>query len=89
MNAPLMTLAAIAAVGLLFVVMPVVTDVYLRFRARRTVGCPETGLAAEVQIDARRAAATAIPGPARLRVVACSLWPERAGCAQKCLAHAR
>jgi hypothetical protein len=80
------TLLAIALVGVVFVVLPIVLDVYYRFRDRRIVRCPETGGDAEVGVDAWHAAATAIPGPPRLHVTACTLWPERAHCAERCVA---
>jgi hypothetical protein len=50
--------------------------------------CPETGETAKVQIDAPRAAASAIPGRPELHIAECSRWPERRGCAQDCLAAA-
>jgi hypothetical protein len=88
MAAPLITIAAILGVALVYVLLPIVADVFVRVRGRRTVGCVETGLVAEVKLDARHAALTAIPGPPALRVKDCSLWPERAGCAQECVAQA-
>jgi hypothetical protein len=83
------TLIAIAAVGVLFVVLPVATDVYLRFRGRRKVTCPETHGAVEVSVDAWHAAATALPGPPRMYVTDCTRWPERERCGQTCMADAR
>jgi hypothetical protein len=88
MAAPWITLAGIAALALGYVIAPIVADVFFRFRGRRTVRCPETGLAAEVEIDARHAALTAVPGPPEVRVAACSFWPERGACEQACLTHA-
>ncbi len=84
MAAPWMTLLAIAALGVLYVLVPIVADTFARYRRGRTLRCPETRDEARVQIDARHAALTAIPGPPELRVEACSLWPERAGCTQSC-----
>jgi hypothetical protein len=89
MTAPLTTLIAIAALGLVYVVVPIVGDVFFRFRRRRMVRCPATGLTAEIAIDARHAALTAVPGPPEVRVARCSLWPDRGDCEQKCLAAAR
>ncbi len=88
MTAPWLTLTGILALGLLYVVAPIVIDAFIRFRRRRIVRCPETGLGAEIALDARHAALTAIPGPPRMRVTACSLWPEREGCAQACVTPA-
>jgi len=81
------TLMLIAAIGLLYVVLPVAIEAFFRFRGRRGVTCPRTGVTAEVTIDAWHAAATAVPGPSRLHATDCSLWPEHAGCAQNCLDH--
>jgi hypothetical protein len=88
MSAPWITLAAMAALALGYVVAPIMAEVFFRFRGRRTVRCPETGLTAAVEIDARHAALSAIPGPPEVRVAECSLWPDRAGCEQKCAAQA-
>ena len=89
MSALLITLLAIAGVAFAYVLVPIAMDTFWRYRSRRMLYCPETGLAADVQIDARHAALTAIPGPPELRVEGCSLWPGRSGCEQACLrAHA-
>lgn len=87
MGTPWIILAAIAALAVAYVVVPVMVDAFLRFRRGQTVRCPETGLMAQVSIDARRAALTAVPGPPTVRVADCSLWPERHGCEEKCVAH--
>src|SRR5262245_38424002 len=84
MAAPWITLAAMAALALGYVFAPVMVGDFFEFRGRRTVRCPETGLTAAVEIDARHAALSAVPGPPKVRVAACSLWPDRAGCAQRC-----
>lgn len=81
-------LMAIVGIGLIYVVLPIMADVYFRFRRPRVVRCPENGLAAEVQVDAWHAAATAIPGPPGQHVADCSRWPEHARCKQDCLSHA-
>jgi hypothetical protein len=86
MSAPFITLLAIAGLAVGYVLLPIVADTYSRYRRRRALRCPETGLVADVQVDARHAAATAIPGPPELRVQDCSLWPDRRGCEQSCLA---
>jgi hypothetical protein len=85
MMTPWVTLLAIAMLAMVYVVVPVVGDVFARYRRRRTLRCPETGTDASVQIDARHAALTAIPGPPELRVEDCSLWPERKGCQERCV----
>jgi hypothetical protein len=85
MNHPWIVLAAVLAVALLYVLIPLVTDTFRRFRSARMLRCPETGGQAEVAIDASRAALTAAVGRPQLRAEDCSLWPERAGCQQACL----
>lgn len=85
MLTPMTLVMVIVAIGAVYVVLPIALDAYFRFRDARTVACPETGLAEEVQLDAWHAAATAVPGPARLYVAHCTRWPEQAGCKQECL----
>jgi hypothetical protein len=58
---------------------------FSRFPGRRNVLCPETGRFATIRIRALRAAATSLLDDPRLRVSDCSQWPERQGCAQRCI----
>jgi len=85
MASPWILVAAILAIALLYVLVPVVTDAFRRFRTRRMLRCPETGTGAEVGIDASKAALSSAFGPPVLRVKDCSLWPERKDCEQDCL----
>lgn len=87
MNNPWLLLAAISALGVVYVLVPVVVEAFLRFRARRGLLCPESEMNAEVGVDARRAAVGAAVGRPLLRVKTCSLWPERGGCTRSCLPH--
>jgi hypothetical protein len=87
MKQPLLLLAAIAALGLVYVIFPVVTDAFMNYRKRRNLTCPEEKKAASIQIDAKIAALTAAQGKLQLRVRDCSLWPEKRDCAQRCLAQ--
>lgn len=77
-------LAVIAAVGLIYVLMPVAADTYARLRSPQQVTCPETNDPATVQVAARRAALSAAVGANRVRIGNCSKWPERGDCAQGC-----
>jgi hypothetical protein len=86
MTGPWILLLAIAATAIVYVLLPIVASVFARYRKPRIVRCPETGVTAEIQVDARHAAATAVPGPPELRVADCSQWPDRKGCDQACLA---
>jgi hypothetical protein len=84
-SAPFLTVLAIAGVAVLYVLLPIAGDVFTRYRRRRALRCPETGLVADVRIDARHAALTAMSGSPALRVADCSLWPGRKGCAEACV----
>ncbi len=85
MTAPWILLAAIAALAVVYVLLPVIGAVFARFRAPRALACPEAGTRAEVAADAGWAAFTAAFTRPVLRIKRCSLWPGRSGCAQKCL----
>jgi hypothetical protein len=85
MTMPWLTLFGIVAIGVFYVLMPIFMGVYTRYRRTRWIRCPETAGPAKIGVDAFHAAVTAIPGPPHVRVVECSLWPERAGCAQSCV----
>jgi hypothetical protein len=52
------------------------------------VHCPETGRRVHVRLDATLAALTAVPGPAKLMMTECELWPERQHCEQLCAERA-
>lgn len=85
MNGPLLLIVVIVATGLLFVVAPVVTYIYARYRNGKVLSCPETHGTAEVTLNAHRAALAAAFGKPIIRVKRCSLWPEKRGCAEKCI----
>lgn len=85
MSAPWIVIAAIAALAVAYVLVPVVGAIFLRFRAARELTCPETGKSATVGADARWAAFTAAFRHPVLRVKNCSLWPGRKGCEQGCV----
>lgn len=85
MSAPWIVLAAIVALAVAYVLLPVVAAVFLRFRGTRELACPETGATAKVGADARWAALTAAFRHPVLRVKNCSLWPGRRGCEENCL----
>lgn len=65
----------------------VTTRAYLKWRGRRVITCPETQGPAAVDVAARHAALAASLGKTRLELSHCSLWPEREGCGQACLAQ--
>ena len=78
-------IAPIAALGTLYVVIPVATDAYRRFRGAKAVTCPETRAPAEIRLDLNRAAISSAFGPPQLTVTRCSRWPERHYCDQACV----
>lgn len=81
---PWTLLAGLALVAVVFVLVPVAGGVYLRLRGLRLLRCPETRMPAAVGLDAAYAAWTAAFRRPLLRVRSCTLWPRRAGCAQRC-----
>jgi hypothetical protein len=85
MKIPLITMSAIIALAVLFVLLPVVVHAFQRYRKKRVLRCPETGGLAEVDIDAPRAAFSSAFGKPLLRVKNCSLWPKRKGCGEDCV----
>jgi hypothetical protein len=86
MEIPLAILiTATIVIGFFYVVFPFTHDVYSRFRYRKVVRCPETHGLAEVKLNARWAALTAIFRNPVLRVENCSLWPKKKGCAESCV----
>lgn len=85
MDHPFIVIAALCALSLVYVLAPVAAEAFARYRKARNVICPEHAAAAEIGIDARHAAWSAVAGKKRLRVRQCSLWPEKYGCAQHCV----
>ena len=66
------------AMGVLF------AGLYVRYRGKRIVTCPETNAPVGAEINAALAAGTWMVTQPRFVVTACSRWPERAGCDQAC-----
>jgi hypothetical protein len=85
MQAPFLVILAVVALGLLYVVVPVVVGTYRRFAGTKIPTCPATHAIAAVDLDATHAALTAAIGAPKLRVKNCSRWPEHRGCAQECV----
>src|SRR6476661_7726120 len=86
MDYPILVILAVLGIGLVLVVLPVVLTTLSEKKQPITAVCPETGRHATVRLDAGRAARGAAVGRLTLRAESCSLWPEKSGCAQKCLA---
>jgi hypothetical protein len=62
-------------------------DAWRETRGKRVIVCPETGTCEAVAIDRRTAVTTSLAGSERLKLSACTRWPERAGCGEECLAQ--
>ena len=78
-------IAGLVALALYFVIAPVVTNTYRRYRNRKTIICPDTGQIVEVDLKAVRASLMSTLGKHSVRVKWCSLWPRKKGCAQECV----
>jgi hypothetical protein len=79
-----MILVALLGLTAIAVVIPIVSDTFLRYRAKRVVRCPVENTNARVLVNAPIAALTSVLGMPKLRIERCSLWPDRADCAQRC-----
>ena len=85
MYTPLITIAAIVAAGILFVLAPVAIDTYRRYRNRKVVICPENHKFAEVELKAGRAGLMSAFGKSKLAVKWCSRWTAKKGCDEECV----
>jgi hypothetical protein len=85
MNRVFLLIISTVLLGTAYIVAPVLSDNYRRYRGRKTVVCPETGQLAELELKARRASLLSALGTRWLRVRRCSLWPRNKGCAQHCV----
>jgi hypothetical protein len=85
MNRVYLLIGGIVCLGSIYVIAPIVTDSYRRYRNRRTVICPETGQIAEVDLKAVQASLISALGKHWVRVKWCSLWPRKKGCAEECV----
>lgn len=81
---PLIIIVALVVAG---VAGWLIGRIYFRYRGTRLVTCPETHLAAAVEMDAARAAVAKVAGEGGVRLRSCSRWPERQDCGQECLAQ--
>jgi len=81
---PLLVIAGIICLSIIFVYAPVFVDAYRRLRYRKVVRCPHTHGFAEVDIKAGVGALGTAFGHPVVRVKKCSLWPKRKGCDEQC-----
>jgi hypothetical protein len=87
MHTALIILLAVAAVGVVYVLLPIGMDTYARLRGPRVVTCPDTHAFVEVDLDARFAALTSLRGKPALRIKQCARWQDAQlrSCGQECL----
>jgi len=78
-------IAAVVALGLYFIIVPVVVSAYRSYRSRKTIICPESRQIAEVELKAVHASLMSALGKHWVRVKWCSLWPGKKGCAEECV----
>ena len=76
-------LVALLGLTVVAVVIPIASDTFLRYRRKRVVRCPVENTNARVLVNAPIAALTSVLGMPKLRIERCSLWPDRADCAQR------
>ena len=87
MNRIFWLIFGVTLLGTAYVVRPVMTDTYRRYRGRKIVVCPETGQIAEIELNAKEATLLSALGNLWLRVKWCSLWPRQERCAEDCLTN--
>jgi hypothetical protein len=85
MDSAMIYLVLLLAVVTVAIVGFYAVRIYLRYRGKGVVYCPETGKPVAVEIDAAHAALTFTHGIPELRLNSCTRWPERAGCGQECV----
>ena len=73
------------AVVFLIYRLAIALRLYLQFRGKRLVACPENLQMTAVSVDAGSLALQSLTGIPRVRVNECSRWPERKNCGQECL----
>ena len=81
-----LSVLAVSAVGLFAIVCLIVLLAPDRFlTARRVLTCPETSQSVAVRLAIGDRIRSLLAGRERLRIRACSRWPEREACGQECL----
>ena len=78
-----LVLAAITLMAILYVVVPAWLSASRYFRGAKLVCCPVVGAGASVVVG-RAGLAEALGRRSLRRISACSFWPRRDCCAQRC-----
>lgn len=79
-------LLGIVVIAALYVVLPVAATTFSHYRRAWRLRCPADGAAAQIVIDAPRAALGEALGRPTLQIAHCSLWTKLRLCKQECLA---
>lgn len=85
MSTPLLLIASIISLAMLYVLLPQFLGVYLRYRKPKRIACPEKHETATVGIVSHRAALTSLFDSEQRRVKNCSLWSDDRSCNMACL----
>jgi nucleotide-binding universal stress UspA family protein len=83
---PWVILLGIVIIAALYVVLPVAATAFSHYRRAWRLRCPADGTAAQIVIDAPRAALGEALGRPTREVAQCSRWPKLRLCKQECLA---
>ena len=78
-------LIGVVLMALMYVALPVAAATFSYYRRAWRLRCPAEGTAAQLVIDAPRAALGESLGRPARQVARCSLWPKLALCKQECL----
>jgi hypothetical protein len=81
---PWLILVGLVVIAVVFVALPVGLSMSTGYRRWKIVPCPATYRPAAILVG-RAGLAEALGIRALRRIRACSLWPERYGCARRCL----
>jgi hypothetical protein len=81
----LAAIGVLVGAGAVFLLARRLLRAWLLYRGTRVVVCPESREMVAIAVDAAHAAVTAAQGSPRLRLDACTRWPERRNCGQECL----
>jgi hypothetical protein len=85
MNAELYSIALVIVLVALYFFAAPLAGVFVKFRGKRVIICPDTRKPAAVDVNAGHAALMSLLGDPDLRLKSCSRWPERKDCGQDCL----
>jgi hypothetical protein len=81
---PAALVVALVALAFAYVLVPVFLAGFFRYRRTVEFRCPEAGVKATVRFLPLSGGLKEALGADCLAVGNCTLWPERAGCEQKC-----